>query len=85
MELSKFTVNCAKSTQFADPCPELCEICALHANFSRFCVPSGEIAKIHAFCVILIFCRIRTIHPVGNNPGYNEFSKICTVFINFTI
>ena len=48
MELSKFTVNCEKSTQFADLCPELREIRTLHAHFSRFCIPSGKIAKICA-------------------------------------
>ena len=26
----KFTANCAKSAQFANPCPELHEICTLH-------------------------------------------------------
>ena len=54
MELSKFTVNCAKPAQFADPCPELCEIPAFRTNFSKFCIPSGKIAKIHAIHVMLI-------------------------------
>ena len=85
MELAKFTANCAKSTQFTDPCPELRKICTFHANFSRFCVPSSKIAKIHAICVTLIFHKIRMIRPVGNNPGYSKFSEIHTVFINFTI
>ena len=57
MELSKFTANCTKSAQFTDPCPELCEICALHANFSRFCIPSGKIARIRAIRIILIFAE----------------------------
>ena len=82
MELSKFTANCAKSTQFADPCPELREIHTLHATFSKFCIPGSKIAKICAIHVVLIFCRIRMIHPIGNNPGYSEFSEICPVFIN---
>ena len=82
MELSKFTANCAKSAQFANPCPELSEIHALRTNFSKFCIPSSIIAKIRAIRVILIFHRIHMIHPIGNNPGYSEFSKICPVFIN---
>ena len=82
MELSKFTVNCAKSTQFANPCPELHEIHALRTNFSRFCIPSSKIAKIRAIRVTLIFHKICMIRPVGNNPGYSEFSEIHPVFIN---
>ena len=82
MELSKFTVNCAKSTQFADPCPELCKIHAFHAIFSRFYIPSGKIAKIHTICIMFNSCRFHMIHTIGNNPGYSEFSKICLVFIN---
>ena len=82
MELSKFTANCAKSAQFTDPCPELREIHALRANFSRFCIPSGKIAKIRAIRVMFHSCRFRTIHPIGNNPGYSKFSKIHLVFIN---
>ena len=82
MELSKFTANCAKSTQFTDPCPELRKIHALHASFSRFCIPSGKIAKIHAIHVMFNFCRFRMIHPIGNNPGYSKFSEIHLVFIN---
>ena len=79
MELSKFTVNCAKSAQFADPCPELRKIHALHAHFSRFCIPSGKIRAIH---VMFNSCRFHMIHTIGNNPGYSEFSEICLVFIN---
>ena len=75
MELSKFTVNCAKYTQFADPCPELHEICALHAHFSRFCIHSSKIVKICAIHVILSFCRFCMTRLAGNNPGYSEFSK----------
>ena len=71
MELSKFTANCAKSTQFADPCPELREI---RARFSRFCIPSGKIVKIRTIRVILSFCRFRAIHIDGNNPGYSKFA-----------
>ena len=82
MELSKFTVNCAKSAQFADPCPELCEIRTLRSHFSRFCIPSGKVAKIRAIHVMLNSCKFRMIHPIGNNPGYSEFFKICLVFIN---
>ena len=85
MELSKFTVNCANSAQFADPCPELHEIYSFCANFSRFCVPIGKIAKIHTLHIILICRRICMIRPVGNNPGYSKFSEIRTVFISFTI
>ena len=82
MELSKFTANCAKSTQFADPHPELREIHALHAHFSWFYIPSGKIAEIRAIRVTFIFCRIRTIHPIGNNPGCSKFSEICLVSTN---
>ena len=83
MELSKFTANCTKSAQFTDPCPELHEICALHAHFSRFCIPSGKIVKIHAIHIILsLFCKFCTIHIDGKNPGYSKFSKIRLVFIN---
>ena len=55
MELSKFTVNCTKSTQFACPCPELCEIHTISANFLKFSIPTGKIVKIHAIRVILKF------------------------------
>ena len=54
MELSKFTANCEKSTQFTDPCPEPHKIRTLHARFSRFCIPSGKIAKIRAIRVMFI-------------------------------
>ena len=81
MELSKFTVNGAKSTQFADHCPELREIHALHTHFSRFCIPSGKIAKIHTIRVMFNSCRFCMIHPIGNDPGYSKFSEICPVFI----
>ena len=60
MEPSKFTMNCTKSAQFANPCPELREICALHANFSRFCIPSGKIAKICAIRVM--FNSLQILH-----------------------
>ena len=46
MELSKFTANCAKSAQFAHPNCESREIRAICANFLRFSVPMGKIAKI---------------------------------------
>ena len=82
MELSKFTANCTKSAQFAYPCPELCEIHALRAHFSRFCIPSGKIAKIPAIRIMFNSCRFRMIHPIENNPGYSEISKIHLVFIN---
>ena len=82
MELSKFTANCAKSAQFADPCPELRKIHALCTNFSKFCIPSGKIAKIHVICVTLIFHKICMICPVEYNPGYSKFSEIHPVFIN---
>ena len=62
MELSKFTVNCAKSAQFADPCPESHEICTVHTNFPRFSVPIGKIAKIRSIRVLLYFCRFCVIH-----------------------
>ena len=55
MELLKFTVNCTKSAQFTDPCPELREIRTIRANFSRFSIPTGKIIKIHAIRVILKF------------------------------
>ena len=60
MELSKFTVNCAKSTQFADPCPELHKISTLHAHFSRFCIPSGKIAEIRTIRVM--FNSLQIVH-----------------------
>ena len=41
MELSKFTANCAQSAQFAHPCPESCEIRAIHADFPGFSVSIG--------------------------------------------
>ena len=82
MELSKFTANCTKSAQFADPCPEVREIPAFCTHFSRFCIPSGKIVKIHAIYVILNSCRFCMIHIDGNNPGYSKFSKIHLVFIN---
>ena len=63
MELSKFTVNCAKPAQFTNPCPELREIHALHAHFSRFCIPSGKIAKIHATHVMFNSLQISHDSP----------------------
>ena len=54
----------------------------IDATFSKFCIPSSKIAKIHTIHIILIFHRIRTIHPIGNNPGYSKFSKIHPVFNN---
>ena len=82
MELSKLTANCAKLAQFTDPCPELREICALRAHFSRFCIPSGIIAKIHAIRLMLNSCRFHMIHPIGNKPGYSKSSEIHPAFIN---
>ena len=32
METLKFAANCAKSTQFANPLTESCEISAIHTN-----------------------------------------------------
>ena len=55
MELLKLTANCAKSTQFIDPCPELREIHTLRTHFSRFCIPSGKIAKICTIRVMFKF------------------------------
>ena len=58
MELSKFTANCAKSAQFAHPNCESREIRAICANFPRFSVPMGKIAKISA---IRTFGKLRKI------------------------
>ena len=46
MELPKFTANFAKSAQFAHPNCESREIRTICANFLRFSVPMGKIAKI---------------------------------------
>ena len=46
MELPKFTANCTKSAQFAHCHCKSCKICAICANFPRFSVPMGKIAKI---------------------------------------
>ena len=65
-QLQELGLCSAKSAQFADPYPELREIRVLHAHFSRFCIPSGKIAKIRAIRVILnFFCRFRMIHIDG--------------------
>ena len=69
MELSKFTVNCTKSTQFADPCPELYEIHAIRTNFSRFSIPTGKIVKICAICVNFeIFADFARFTLAGKQP-----------------
>ena len=81
MELSKFTANCTKSAQLANPCPELREICTFRTHFSRFCIPSGKTVKIHAIHMILNPLQILPIHIDVNNPGYSEFSEICLVLI----
>ena len=62
MELSKFTVNRAKSTQLTHPHPKSHEICAIHTNFLRFSVPTSKIVKFHDICVLLYFCRFRAFH-----------------------
>ena len=46
MELPKFIANCAKSAQFAHCHRKSHEIHAICANFLRFSVPMGKIAKI---------------------------------------
>ena len=62
MELSKFTANCAKFTQFAHPCPESREIHAIHINFLRFSVPTGKTVKIHDIHALLYFYRFCAVH-----------------------
>ena len=59
MELSKLTVNYAKFTQFAHPCPESHEIRAIHANFLRFSVSTCKTVNIRA---LLYLCRFRAVH-----------------------
>ena len=63
MELSKFTVNCAKSAQFTNPCPELIsqgslyplvkiiKICAIRVMTGRLPqqkLPSSEVCSLIA-------------------------------------
>ena len=87
MELSKFTVNCTKSTQFANPCPELHKICTLHANFSRFCIPRGKIAKIRGIHVMLIladftqFTLLEITQATANSVKSTLYLLICNNFI----
>ena len=87
MELSKFTANCAKSTQFANPCPELCKIRALHANFSWFYIPSGKIAKICPIHVMLIladftqFTLLEITQAPANSAKSTLYLLICNNFI----
>ena len=87
MELSKFTANCAKSTQFTKPCPELRKIHTLRANFSRFCIPSGKIAKICTIRVILIladsarFALLEITQATVNSVKSTLYLFICNNFI----
>ena len=79
-------VNCAKSTQFADPCPELCEVHVFSATFSRFCIPSSKIAKIHAIHVILIladfprFTLLEITQATVNSAKSAQYLLICNNF-----
>ena len=76
MELSKFTANCAKSTQFTDPCPELCEIHAMHANFSMFSIPTAKIVKIHAIRVnFQIFADFAQFTLAGKQPRLQQIQQ----------
>ena len=74
-------MNCAKTTQFSNPCPELCEICTIHANFSRFSIPTGKIVKIHAICVILKFCRFCMIHTCWETTQATVNSAKSTLYL----
>ena len=65
MELSKFTANCTKSAQFAHRHHKSCGIRAICANFLRFSVPTGKIAKISGN---LHFGQI-----TQNSPGIFQF------------
>ena len=65
MELPKFTANCAKSAQFAHPNCESHEIRAICANFPRFSVPMGKIAKISG--------NLRFGQIMQNSPGIFQF------------
>ena len=88
MELSKFTANCTKSTQFADPCPELREIHALRAHFSRFFIPSGKIAKIHAIHVMFNSLQISLLEitqATVNSVKSALYLLICNSFIILTL
>ena len=69
MELSKFTSNCAKSAQFTDSCPELRKIRALCAHYSRFCIPSGKIAKICSIHVM--FNSLQILHDSPCERSHN--------------
>ena len=76
MELSKFTANCTKSAQFADPCPELCKICAMHANFSMFSIPTAKIVKIHAIRVNFeIFADFTQFTLTGKQPRLQRIQQ----------
>ena len=73
MELSKFTANCAKSAQLANPCPELREICALHAHFSRF------------FADFAQFTLLEITQATANSAKFALYLLICNNFIILTL
>ena len=76
MELSKFTANCAKSTQFTYPCPKLCEIHAMHANFLRFSIPTAKIVKIHTIRVNFeIFADFTQFTLTGKQPRLQQIQQ----------
>ena len=85
MELSKFTANCAKSAQFADPCPELREIHTLRTNFSRFYIPSAKIHAIHLMLILADFARFTLLEITQAIANSAKSTLYLLVHNNFII
>ena len=87
MELSKFTVNCPKSAQFTNPCPELHDIRTFRAHFSRFCIHSGKIAKIRTIRVMFKFISdfAQFTQAPANSAKSTLYLLICNHFTILTL
>ena len=85
MELSKFTANCTKSAQFAHPNCESRKIRAICANFPRFSVPMGKIAKISGnSCFWQIMQNSLAIFLFGQRKmELSKFTANCTKSAQF--